>query len=239
MVYGSTFEEVESNRSHPEKTETKYGWRKLVVNEPEFTLKQYFFKQDYKGRPNINNGIFFVESGRVIIKTDDVKEDIIINAGQSINLPNGLVYGLITEQDSLVYLFSAPDLNLEISSPKSTFDILEKYWGKIETIASNKYLAAKRILKNANCQSSLEYHLNKKEAYIIQSGKIKVGLRVGRAENNSILLEPGDVFVIPPGVMHMRIGVENAVIIEISTKDDDSDSKLVEDGKTYVHREDN
>ena len=36
----------------------------------------------------------------------------------------------------------------------------------------------------------------------------------------------------------MRIAEEDVVIIEVSTKDDDGDSHLVEDGQTYTHKED-
>jgi len=31
--------------------------------------------------------------------------------------------------------------------------------------------------------------------------------------------------------------VQDCVIIEVSTKDEDSDSHIVEDGKVYVHKE--
>ena len=128
---------------------------------------------------------------------------------------------------------------------RKTFDAREKYWGSIETIVSNESFAGKRIVVRPRQDAegrflagSLEYHLKKKEAYFLQSGKLKVGLRVGRAENRSVVLNPGDVFVINPGVMHTRIPLEESVIIEISTPDDDRDSHLVEDGeKGYLHRE--
>ena len=38
--------------------------------------------------------------------------------------------------------------------------------------------------------------------------------------------------------MHMKIGIEDSTIIEISTEDSDSDSHILEDGKKYVHKED-
>ena len=53
----------------------------------------------------------------------------------------------------------------------------------------------------AGTQSSMEYHVKKDEYYYIQSGKLKVGMRIGRAKNKSIILEKGDVFHIPPGLM--------------------------------------
>ena len=44
----------------------------------------------------------------------------------------------------------------------------------------------------------MEYHVRKDEYYYIQSGKLKVGMRIGRAKNKSLILEKGDVFHIPP-----------------------------------------
>jgi len=38
--------------------------------------------------------------------------------------------------------------------------------------------------------------------------------------------------------MHMRIAKTDVVIIETSTKDDDGDSHIVEDGRSYKHEED-
>ena len=90
----------------------------------------------------------------------------------------------------------------------------------------------------AGTQSSMEYHVRKDEYYYIQSGKLKVGMRIGRAKNKSLILETGDVFHIPPGLMHMRIALEDTVVIEWSNKDDDADSNIVEDGKTYTFTED-
>jgi quercetin dioxygenase-like cupin family protein len=83
----------------------------------------------------------------------------------------------------------------------------------------------------------MEYHIKKEESYYIESGKLKVGTRIGRAKNTSIILNEGDVFHIPVGFMHMRMALEDTVIIEFSTLDADCDSHIVEDGKIYKHIE--
>ena len=114
-----------------------------------------------------------------------------------------------------------------------------KYWGEITTLFDQDGYTVKRIWMNAHTQSSLEYHVKKKESYYIESGCLKVGLRIGRGKNTSVTLNQGDVFHIPPGLMHMRIAMLDTVIIEVSTTDDDSDSHIVEDGKTYKFVEDN
>ncbi len=114
---------------------------------------------------------------------------------------------------------------------------VHKYWGDMKTLFENDQYSVKRIFMKKGTQSSLEYHVKKEESYYIESGKLKVGTRIGRARNTSLVLNQGDVFHIPLGFMHMRIALEDTVIIEFSTLDDDADSHIVEDGKTYVHKE--
>ena len=124
-----------------------------------------------------------------------------------------------------------------IPKPTKTPPKLNKYWGWIQSIVANENLTIKIIKMKANTQSSMEYHIHKDENYYILSGKIKLGLRIGRAQNKSIILKPGDVYHIPPGLMHMRIAIEDTEIIEWSNKDDDIDSNIVEDGQTYIFKE--
>lgn len=121
----------------------------------------------------------------------------------------------------------------KIKHPKK----LKKYWGGVLSFVNNDNYVGKIINMEAGKQSSLEYHCNKIETYFLLFGKLKVGLRVGRAKNKSIILNPGDAITIPIGLMHMRIALKDSVIVEVSTKDDDKDSHLVEEGRTYVHKE--
>ena len=114
---------------------------------------------------------------------------------------------------------------------------VEKYWGNMKTLFENDHYTVKRIFMKKGTQSSMEYHVKKEESYYIESGRLKIGTRIGRAKNTSLVLEPGDVFNIPVGFMHMRIALEDTVIIEFSTLDDEGDSHIVEDGKTYKHIE--
>ncbi len=77
----------------------------------------------------------------------------------------------------------------------------------------------------------MEYHCRKIESYFIHSGKLLLRLRAGRGEDRFFELEKGVSSFTPPGLMHQRGGLADTVIIEISTKDEDSDSFLVEDGQ--------
>jgi mannose-6-phosphate isomerase len=122
----------------------------------------------------------------------------------------------------------------EVSKPVKH---VEKYWGNMTTIFEDDVHSVKRIFMRAGSQSSMEFHLKKREMYFIESGELRVGVRIGRAQNKSVILKAGDVFHIDPGLMHMRIAEVDCVIIEVSTKDDDSDSQIVEDGLVYTHKE--
>ena len=99
----------------------------------------------------------------------------------------------------------------------------DKYWGYMSTLFDQDGYSIKKIFMRAGTQSSMEYHVHKKESYYIERGQLKLGLRIGRGENKSLILNAGDVVHIPVGLMHMRMAITDTIIIEVSTKD----------GKTY------
>ncbi|MEK6855514.1 MAG: cupin domain-containing protein [Nanoarchaeota archaeon] len=242
MTYGIEFENV-SKVNHPRIRKTLYGHKIDAISKPEFCLKRFYLMSGKElSFRRINNTILFLEKGRLLAKPH--KSEIYLplkynlTDGDVLSLPSHISH-LSAEEDSVFYLFSDNQTadKTEMLRAQKTFDIREKYWGSIESIISDETLSAKRIFMNKGKQSSLEYHLQKKEAYFLNSGKLKVGLRVGRAENRSVVLNAGDSYVIPPGLMHMRIALEDSVIMEIATKDDDKDSHIVEDGQTYEHKE--
>lgn len=89
----------------------------------------------------------------------------------------------------------------------------------------------------ADTQSSMEYHLKKREMYWIESGQLKLGIRRDRAINDIVLLNEGECFEIPPGMMHCRMAVTDCVIIEACSFDSPEDTFIVHDGHTYKHEE--
>ena len=84
-----------------------------------------------------------------------------------------------------------------------------------------------------NSQSSMEFHINKKENYFIEYGQVKLGIRYSRGLNGLINLKKNNSFLMKPGTMHMRMAKTNCRIIEMSNRDMDSDSIIVHDGKNY------
>jgi mannose-6-phosphate isomerase-like protein (cupin superfamily) len=203
-----------------------------------------------------------VEEGRLLLRQKDRQGRTVsrmVRKGEVVAADPGIAHGYYGLEASVVYGFTTAGPLQEVflveepeeaiqscgsilasgnyeEGASPTFDFREKYWGTIETVVSHE-VAGKRIVLRANGQSSLEFHCCKVETYYLHSGKVKVGLRIGRGENKSVIVGAGECFEVEPGLMHMRIGIEDSVIIEVSTRDDDRDSHLVEDGRTYQHIE--
>jgi mannose-6-phosphate isomerase-like protein (cupin superfamily) len=203
-------------------------------------------------------GVYYVEEGEVVVRSRDLAgapTAVRIPLRGVLDAPPGMVHGLCSRDGATIYMFTSEPLpepvrveTLEeadteaqaaLSAPVeavngTTFDVREKYWGRIDSIVSREFVGKRIELRRAG-QSSLEFHVEKAESYYVHSGRVKVGLRIGRGENKSLVLNEGDRFDIPPGLMHMRIGLEDSILMEVSTTDSDGDSYLVEDGRTYEH----
>jgi len=245
VSYGLTLDQVTAT-SRPEPARTPWGSVTRCTASPHYSLHQLEIA------PGAAQPLAFYPG-------EHVESAERVDAGRVIELPPFLVHGLASAAGATVYLFgrgaddglksvlvetqaSAEQAFAQLDVAKlpiggrETTDRREKYWGLIETIQDGD-TAGKRIFLNKGGQSSLEFHVHKHETYFIESGLLKIGLRVGRAENYSLLLRAGESYDIHPGLMHMRMAMEDTVIIEASTRDDDGDSYLVEDGQTYRHVE--
>ncbi len=149
-----------------------------------------------------------------------------------ITLPPRQKWSISAEKPITAYLFYGPAAaESEYLKKMKPFDYREKYWGDIQSIVSKDY-SGKRIFVRKGENASLEFHCRKSEGYYIHSGNLLLRLRAGRGEDKFFELKEGSGSFAPPGLMHQRGGLEDTVIIEISTRDEDSDSFLVEDGKT-------
>lgn len=261
--YGLTYDQVKKV-NHPSVILTEWGSWAECTERPEYRLTQIYL---HKGGVQPlhfylqHQGAYWIENGDVLVRFRNKDGQLNLKrliSGHFFQFAPGLAHCLSGIEASVVYCFSnriltqdSFDLETEAEtirnfdesdlaqvslSEERSFDRREKYWGTIETILNGE-VAGKRIFLRADAQASMEFHCNKVETYFVHSGRVKIGLRVGRGENKSVVLSPGDSYDVPPGLMHMRIGLEDSVIIEISTRDLDSDSHLVEDGKRYQHIE--
>ena len=97
-------------------------------------------------------------------------------------------------------------------------DMGERPWGKEELLilVPGKYML-KKLTIMAGSKGGLQYHRLKDECGVLISGKMivrhedKTGAIVER------IVQPGDCFHFPPGVVHQEEAVEDCVIIEGST----------------------
>lgn len=263
MGYGLTFEQV-NNKTQPVQKKTRWGFEVEASKKSIYSLEQFFVKKNsaqplhyYKNR----EGSLFVQEGEILLRVVEKnggKKLVSMKAGAVFDIAKGVIHGAFGAENSFVYFFANGSdkddkewVESESEAIKSflvekntstyaearkTTDFRDKYWGSIETIISKDY-CGKKIFMKKGTQNSLEFHCKKFETYFIHSGSVKVGLRVGRAQNKSIILKKGETFDIIPGLMHMKIADQDCVVMEISTQDEDSDSYLVEDGMKYVHKE--
>ncbi|MDQ2800246.1 MAG: D-lyxose/D-mannose family sugar isomerase [Armatimonadota bacterium] len=78
----------------------------------------------------------------------------------------------------------------------------------------SKYLT---LMSGQECP--LHYHKMKKETFFVLQGEARLW-----ADGQIIMLAPGESFTIPPGVQHTFSSMGGAVIEEVSTHDENSDS---------------
>lgn len=201
-----------------------------LVSLPEYKLERLAIK--HGGSYDLTIGkdreaTVFVEEGSVTLAGISLEsQEIITLSPESKNK-------FTAASDSILYVFYGQPSTGKYLEKFQPTDYRDKYWGNIQTIVSKEY-AAKRLFVRKGQYASLEFHCNKLESYYIHSGKLLLRLRAGRGEDNFFELFQGTATITPPGLMHQRGGVEDTVIIEISTKDEDSDSYLVEDGRKHV-----
>jgi quercetin dioxygenase-like cupin family protein len=100
---------------------------------------------------------------------------------------------------------------------------VDKSWGYEELIYNEEY-CTKLLVYTKRIASSRHYHQNKKETFIVTSGKFVI--EIGEPNHpvmSSELYTPGDSITIPPGIVHRVRCIEPGVIVECSTHDDPDD----------------
>ena len=99
---------------------------------------------------------------------------------------------------------------------------VEKAWGKEIWMANTGLYCGKKLMLNKGKRCSLHYHKLKDETFYLDSGRIF--LEIGGKE---IIMNPGESIIVHPTINHRFSGLEDSVIIEISTHHEDSDSYRV------------
>jgi mannose-6-phosphate isomerase len=95
---------------------------------------------------------------------------------------------------------------------------VEKPWGYELIWADTEAYAGKILFVKAGESLSLQFHREKDESWLVQSGRAKVEMAAaGGKVPDAEIVGPGAAFRIKPGTVHRVTGVEDTTIIEVST----------------------
>lgn len=101
---------------------------------------------------------------------------------------------------------------------------VSKVWGEEIWMANTDLYCGKKLILKKGKRCSLHYHKNKNETFYIDSGTILMEM-----ENEERIMHSGESVLIEPGTKHRFSGLEDSVIIEISTHHDDLDSYRIKE----------
>ncbi len=103
---------------------------------------------------------------------------------------------------------------------------VHKPWGHEEIFAeTDRYAGKILVVKSGECLS-LQYHEKKEETLRVLNGTIIFATGSDATALESVELGPGDVFHIPPGMIHQMEAVTDCTLIEVSTAELDDVVRL-------------
>jgi mannose-6-phosphate isomerase len=95
---------------------------------------------------------------------------------------------------------------------------VEKPWGHELIWALSDEYCGKVLFVKAGCSLSLQFHREKDESWLVQSGKAMLELGdAGDAILNEEVIVPGQAFRYRPGTVHRVTALEDTTILEVST----------------------
>jgi mannose-6-phosphate isomerase len=118
------------------------------------------------------------------------------------------------------------DIDTPLDSPniggldRWSFDIrrVEKPWGHELIWALSESYCGKVLFVKAGAALSLQFHREKDESWLVQSGKAKLELGdVGQAMLQEEVIVGGQAFRYRPGTVHRVTALEDTTILEVST----------------------
>ena len=94
----------------------------------------------------------------------------------------------------------------------------ERPWGTEDLLIliPGKYMM-KRLRIKKGSKGGLQFHRIKDEGGILISGKLKVRYDDGKSGLEERIIQAGEAFHFPPGIVHQEEALEDCEIIEVST----------------------
>jgi mannose-6-phosphate isomerase-like protein (cupin superfamily) len=118
--------------------------------------------------------------------------------------------------------------------PKENLVFVKKGWGWEEWLWNSSKYCGKKLFIEKDKQCSFHYHHVKDEVFCIIHGDLLVtyGYSHDKSEASQITLSPGDVFHVPPGLVHQMKSLSDrgTLFHEFSSQHFDSDSIRIEKG---------
>ena len=105
-------------------------------------------------------------------------------------------------------------------------EIVPKIWGYEKWLENNDNYCCKILSLNKGFQCSLHYHKNKDETFLVTSGHVRL-----EAGGEISYLRAGSFVRIPPNTLHRFAGIQDSIIVEVSTHHEESDSYRVEESR--------
>ncbi|HUZ93196.1 MAG TPA: PfkB family carbohydrate kinase [Candidatus Paceibacterota bacterium] len=115
---------------------------------------------------------------------------------------------------------------LKLENHIERVDVVPKVWGYEKWLENNDKYCSKLLSLNKGYQCSLHYHKVKDEMFIVTKGHVRLELG-GKVTH----LREGGFMRIPPGAQHRFSGMEDSLIIEVSTHHDEADSYRIEESR--------
>jgi mannose-6-phosphate isomerase len=107
---------------------------------------------------------------------------------------------------------------------------VEKPWGWELIWAETEHYAGKLLFVKSGAALSLQFHKQKDEAWHILEGRLEVELGdIGAAVLNTEIVGAGATFRFRPGTVHRARGLDDALIVEVSTPHLDDVVRLEDD----------
>jgi mannose-6-phosphate isomerase len=93
----------------------------------------------------------------------------------------------------------------------------EKPWGHERLWALNRHYAGKILFIRAGESLSLQYHETKDETIRIAAGRMRFRAGPSAEALETVVLEPGMSYAVPPRLVHRMEALEDCTVIEVST----------------------
>ena len=128
------------------------------------------------------------------------------------------------------------DLHIPLAPFQDIYDSNHDWGGELRFIneppateipSEDRGYCAKFLYLGNNLPSSLHYHKNKKETFMVMFGKVQIKLVSDGGTETMEVLNPGEKLTLEPGMKHQFQSIDptgRSLILEASTYHEDSDT---------------